>query len=224
MIEEEVEEVDLYKVLGVKKTATTDEIKEAYKTKAKKLHPDMEGGDEEAFKLLTQAYEVLMDEELRPLYDTTGETEKVDYSERIMGYMESNVMIKITSTNGFVRVDLIEKINESLNNKVETFLDSIENTKSEINKVKFVYDRIRLKEGENVEDLFHEVLDEKLSDLESEIKFFHMELNFVKHLRDFINKYEYILEDLIEENDKSIKRYSFLTESKDSDNKDEQES
>lgn len=47
-----------YDVLGVDPTADEGSVRSAYREKAKRLHPDSEGGDEEAFKRLTEAYEV----------------------------------------------------------------------------------------------------------------------------------------------------------------------
>jgi len=61
-----------YGALGVSKTATQSEIKKAYRKLAVKHHPDR-GGDAEQFKKISQAYEVLSDEEKRKLYDTYGE-------------------------------------------------------------------------------------------------------------------------------------------------------
>ena len=66
---------DFYEVLGVSKSASVDEIKKAYKTLAKKYHPDRNPGDEEAiarFKEAAEAYEVLGDEEKRARYDRFG--------------------------------------------------------------------------------------------------------------------------------------------------------
>ena len=62
---------DYYKILGVSKTATADEIKKAYRKLARTHHPDA-GGDEAKFKEINEAYEVLGDEKKRKLYDQYG--------------------------------------------------------------------------------------------------------------------------------------------------------
>ncbi|WKN42438.1 J domain-containing protein [Tunicatimonas pelagia] len=66
---------DYYKVLGVSKTASQEEIKKKYRKLAVKYHPDKNKGDkakEEKFKEITEAYEVLKDPEKRKQYDELG--------------------------------------------------------------------------------------------------------------------------------------------------------
>lgn len=66
---------DYYKILGVSKSASADEIKKAYRKLALQYHPDRGGGKEaeEKFKELNEAYQILSDPQKRQTYDQFGE-------------------------------------------------------------------------------------------------------------------------------------------------------
>jgi len=67
---------DYYDILGVSRTATDKDIKQAYRKLARKHHPDVNPGDkaaEQRFKEMNRAYEVLSDPEKRKKYDQFGE-------------------------------------------------------------------------------------------------------------------------------------------------------
>lgn len=61
--------MDYYSILGVAKTATPDEIKQAYRKLAREHHPDRTGGDDTKFKQINEAYDTLKDPQRRQEYD-----------------------------------------------------------------------------------------------------------------------------------------------------------
>src|SRR3989338_1670915 len=75
---------DYYKVLGLNKNATKEEIKKSYKRLARKYHPDnKETGDEERFKEINEAASVLGNDDKRQQYDQFGDAESF---KRASGY------------------------------------------------------------------------------------------------------------------------------------------
>src|SRR4051812_10343584 len=66
---------DYYELLGVAKSASADDLKKAYRKLAMQYHPDRNPGDKEAehkFKEISEAYDVLKDEQKRSAYDRFG--------------------------------------------------------------------------------------------------------------------------------------------------------
>jgi DnaJ homolog subfamily A member 2 len=93
-----VVDTKLYDILGVEPTADSQTIKKAYKRLAVKLHPD-KGGNEEKFKELNAAFNVLSDEESRRVYDQTGSVPK----DRDLGNIHDEEMLQeILESLGFM--------------------------------------------------------------------------------------------------------------------------
>jgi curved DNA-binding protein len=87
---------DYYKILGVSRDATQDQIKKAFRKLAVKYHPDKNPGNKEAeamFKEITEAYEVLSDPEKRRRYDQLGESWKRTEGEKYDDWFARNADI-----------------------------------------------------------------------------------------------------------------------------------
>ncbi len=65
-------EKDYYKILGVSRDASEDEIKKAFRKLAHQYHPDKKGGDEKRFKEINEAYQILSNREKKAQYDKFG--------------------------------------------------------------------------------------------------------------------------------------------------------
>lgn len=64
---------DYYKILGVEKNSSKEDVKKAFRNLAHKYHPDKKGGDEAKFKEVSEAYSVLSDDQKRSQYDKYGQ-------------------------------------------------------------------------------------------------------------------------------------------------------
>lgn len=95
---------DYYEVLGLAKGAPSDEIKKAFRNRARQLHPDnKESGDEAAFKELAEAYEVLSDEQKKASYDRYGH-------EGVRGSTRDFDNVDFSSFQGFGMEDIIDAL------------------------------------------------------------------------------------------------------------------
>jgi curved DNA-binding protein len=116
---------DYYKILGVDKKASQDEIKKAYRKLAVKYHPDKNPGNKEAeerFKEIGEAYEVLGDAEKRKKYDSLGVNWKNFQSGQ--AYSGGNPFGKFDFGNGseYVEVDMNDFMNG--NNQFSDFFNA----------------------------------------------------------------------------------------------------
>ena len=78
---------DLYTILGIKKTATNQEIKKAYRQRAKDTHPDKNTAEDTTvkFRLVSEAYETLSDPRARRVYDQFGQSANEQQNRRGFG-------------------------------------------------------------------------------------------------------------------------------------------
>ncbi len=83
--------MNYYRILGVPENASVEDIKKAYRKLAKKYHPDVSRDSGDYFKLVTEAYQTLIDPKKRKIYD-----KQLENSDRITGYIESILKVVVT--------------------------------------------------------------------------------------------------------------------------------
>lgn len=178
-----------YKILGIKKKATKEEIKKAYKDLAKEHHPD-KGGDEEKFKRILQAYQILMNDDARYTYDKFGMTpdsKNFEYHMKAISMIKAYVFtqlnerknVHIEHVQGKLRNDIANMENEIEN--LGILLELIEDSKGRVKPIK--------KQKLNCYDTAISELYDELNDKLKERK---ATLGRVQKVSDIVNKYKTI--------------------------------
>src|ERR1700754_1002147 len=100
---------DYYKILGIPKTASEEDVKKAYRKLARKLHPDLNPNDKEAnkkFQQINEANEVLSDPEKRKKYDQYGKDwEQAEQFEKARQSQGQQYQSRSANSGGFDEED-----------------------------------------------------------------------------------------------------------------------
>lgn len=131
---------NLYIILGIEKTATAEEIKQAYRNKAKANHED-KGGDHDRMTEITRAYAILKDPVKRERYDSTGQMNNPTFDQRFNGYV-NEVFLKIVETRDVDKVDLVKEFADNTKELIRRNLLTKQETESKIQKIERVITRL----------------------------------------------------------------------------------
>lgn len=145
----------LYDDLGVDQKSNSDEIKKAYRRKAKKSHPDS-GGSEEDFNKLNKAYMILINPETRSKYDATGdESLKQPDNEQskvmmiIAGALEQVITKFETRGRDPLEVDLVSEMKSLLKTEISKIEVNIQSCNTLVAKTKKMLGKFKVKNGNN---------------------------------------------------------------------------
>ena len=149
---------DYYKILGVERTATEEEIKKAFRSKSKILHPDA-GGDADEFRKLKHAFDILGDPARRGRYDDLGCDREVEPN--AMAALEEIFSSILTAADSVIDVVLAAK--EVCKREIGQAKKATKKIDEDLRKLERYAKQVRMKAGVSKENLFSRALDGRVS-------------------------------------------------------------
>lgn len=183
-----------YTVLGVKKDASYQEIKKAYRTLSKKVHPDVDQDNENStddFLELNKAWEILNDDIKRKLYDERGRVEDSSnkqsiYNEIHTHFINNIILHKDYNHNSDIIKIIIENIDKVIleaENKKPQLLKTIENLKLYKGKVK-------PKDKNEEDNPFDDLIDGRIIMVEGEMDWWEKLPIRLRSVKAVVNQFE----------------------------------
>ena len=183
---------NLYDDLGLLPDCTPAEIKQQYRLLAHQHHPDR-GGDEEKFKRIKFAYEILSDPVKRAHYDSTGENyDQVNVDNEVITRL-SNMISQFTQQINPDFDDLIVTMKVDVQQAQHQTHNAIIQCNAMIHKLNTIAQKIKMKkEGEN---LLRSFVEEKIKHHYNELASHQMTLIIYKKMLEMLEDYHFSLEE-----------------------------
>ena len=181
-----------YEILDLPTNASVEEIRQKYKSLAQMYHPD-KGGDEETFKQLKLAYEILIDPVKRKQYDLTGKiSDDLGLRNEVLTQL-SQMFLRLFANLDPEKDDLVLMMKTETRRMKSTVEKDIQKSNDEIAKLEKVINRIKLKaSGENLIISFAEA---KVKEIKNDLITFSNRLQVCDMMIEILENYHYSLEE-----------------------------
>jgi len=182
-----------YNILGVAEDATYQEIRKAYRTLSKEVHPDKDPDNKkntEDFIELNKAWEILKDPIKKKLYDEKGRVEDTMSKQSVYNEIYALFFAIITQDPEAYKKDIIMVILDEIDanlveskSKIRPLLESIK----EIEKYK---GKIKLKNKDDHDNIFEDLIDGRIKSIQEEITYWETFPEKLHKLKGVVNMYE----------------------------------
>ena len=182
-----------YTELDVPVDASLETIKQRYRTLAQMHHPD-KGGDEELFKCIKLAYEILSDPIRRKQYDITGETTTTNAKDEAVANIVQ-ILLHVVPSFNVEQDDLIQLAEIETRTMLDLIHKDIGVTERYINNLEKVSKKLRIKtEGENILNSF---IINQIQQRKQELESLQRRVQICNLMLEILKDYEYGLRNLI---------------------------
>lgn len=182
-----------YTELDVSVTASTEEIKQRYRTLAQMHHPD-KGGDEELFKRIKLAYEILSDPIRRKQYDITGETGTTNAKDEALSNIIQIILHVVPGFNAD-QDDLITIAEGETRSMLDMVNNDINNTEMQIKKLEVVLKKLRIKTSD--ENILENIIVKQIQQRKKDLTIYHKNVKVCMLMLEILKDYEYGLMNLM---------------------------
>lgn len=181
----------LYDTLDVNEDASQDEIKKAYRDKAKENHPD-KGGSTEKMAEIARAYSVLSDEDKIKHYDQTGEEQERPFESKFMALIQQYFLEVALKTLNLDQDDLIKDFREFIGNIQHNLGESKKEIKQKIKQFENIRKRIK-SDKDNSISLF---LDAQIDQNKGTLKLIDNDIEFMAKAKEVLKFYKYNFDEI----------------------------
>lgn len=175
----------LYDTLGVDKNATQEDIKQAWKDKAKECHEDA-GGDHDSMVEVNKAYVVLKDPVKRDRYDKTGETDGQSFEARFQQYVQT-IFMTLVDSHDVDYTDLIGEFKAYTEMIIEDNGKRVADAEKRLKKLQKVFDRVE----SAAENRIGMVLQNNMDNIKLEIGVIEDNIKFMGECLECLKAYSY---------------------------------
>jgi curved DNA-binding protein CbpA len=192
-----VDNPDLYDVLGVPKDAAREQIRKAYRDRAKEAHPD-KGGDAGQFALISLANDTLKDANKRAEYDKTGKTDYTQPHDTAMQLVSLGIdaLLKecIENHTDISRVDFTDYMQRFLDVKQNVADEQLTPFRDSMRMMENALKRLKRKNGKKGGGKLEIILRAKIASIRPIIDAATLDMQCITRAREIMNEYDFNVE------------------------------